>query len=77
VVNFGKQVPMKRPGQPAELASAYVMLAEPISSYVSGRHYCGDGRTVDPVRAGRLDEVRNSRSTVSPAACIQDSASFK
>ena len=36
VVNFGKQVPMKRPGQPAELASAYVMLAEPISSYVSG-----------------------------------------
>jgi NAD(P)-dependent dehydrogenase (short-subunit alcohol dehydrogenase family) len=36
VVNFGKQVPMKRPGQPAELASAYVMLADPISSYVSG-----------------------------------------
>ena len=36
VINFGKQVPMKRPGQPAELASAYVMLAEPISSYVSG-----------------------------------------
>src|ERR1700754_1881005 len=36
VVNFGEQVPMKRPGQPAELASAYVMLAEPISSYVSG-----------------------------------------
>jgi len=36
VVNFGKQVPMKRPGQPAELASAYVMLAEPASSYVSG-----------------------------------------
>ena len=36
VINFGKQVPMKRPGQPAELASAYVMLAEPLSSYVSG-----------------------------------------
>ena len=36
VVNFGKQVPMKRPGQPAELASAYVMLADPLSSYVSG-----------------------------------------
>src|SRR3982074_168663 len=36
VVNFGKQVPMKRPGQPAELASASVMLAAPISSYVSG-----------------------------------------
>lgn len=36
VVSFGKQVPMKRPGQPAELATAYVMLADPLSSYVSG-----------------------------------------
>jgi hypothetical protein len=36
VKNFGKQVPMKRPGQPAELATAYVMLADPLSSYVSG-----------------------------------------
>jgi NAD(P)-dependent dehydrogenase (short-subunit alcohol dehydrogenase family) len=36
IVNFGKQVPMKRPGQPAELATAYVMLADPLSSYVSG-----------------------------------------
>jgi hypothetical protein len=36
VINFGKQVPMERPGQPAELASIYVMLADPISSYVSG-----------------------------------------
>jgi NAD(P)-dependent dehydrogenase (short-subunit alcohol dehydrogenase family) len=36
VANFGMQVPMKRPGQPAELATAYVMLADPLSSYVSG-----------------------------------------
>ncbi|NOV21176.1 SDR family oxidoreductase [Ensifer adhaerens] len=36
VSSFGKQVPMKRPGQPAELATAYVMLADPLSSYVSG-----------------------------------------
>jgi NAD(P)-dependent dehydrogenase (short-subunit alcohol dehydrogenase family) len=34
--NFGKQVPMKRPGQPVELATTYVMLADPMSSYVSG-----------------------------------------
>jgi NAD(P)-dependent dehydrogenase (short-subunit alcohol dehydrogenase family) len=34
--NFGKQVPMKRPGQPVELATAYVMLADPLSSYISG-----------------------------------------
>jgi NAD(P)-dependent dehydrogenase (short-subunit alcohol dehydrogenase family) len=36
VANFGKQVPMQRPGQPVELATAYVMLADPLSSYVSG-----------------------------------------
>ena len=36
VKNFGNQVPMKRPGQPVELATAYVMLADPLSSYVSG-----------------------------------------
>jgi NAD(P)-dependent dehydrogenase (short-subunit alcohol dehydrogenase family) len=36
VANFGKQVPMKRPGQPAELATTYVMLADPLSSYLSG-----------------------------------------
>jgi len=36
VSNFGKQVPMKRAGQPAELATAYVMLADPLSSYTSG-----------------------------------------
>jgi NAD(P)-dependent dehydrogenase (short-subunit alcohol dehydrogenase family) len=36
VMNFGKKTPMKRPGQPVELASTYVMLADPMSSYVSG-----------------------------------------
>ncbi|BCF94859.1 hypothetical protein PBP221_84200 (plasmid) [Paraburkholderia sp. 22B1P] len=36
VENFGKQVPMERPGQPAELACAYVMLATDEASYVSG-----------------------------------------
>jgi NAD(P)-dependent dehydrogenase (short-subunit alcohol dehydrogenase family) len=36
VENFGKQVPVKRAGQPVELATSYVMLADPQSSYVSG-----------------------------------------
>ena len=36
VSKFGSNTPMKRPGQPAELATAYVMLADPLSSYVSG-----------------------------------------
>lgn len=36
VKSFGSQVPMKRAAQPAELATAYVMLAEPLSSYTSG-----------------------------------------
>jgi len=36
VRNFGKQVPMGRPAQPAELAPAYVMLASDEASYISG-----------------------------------------
>jgi NAD(P)-dependent dehydrogenase (short-subunit alcohol dehydrogenase family) len=36
VKEFGSQVPMKRPGQPRELAPVYVMLAEAGASYVSG-----------------------------------------
>jgi NAD(P)-dependent dehydrogenase (short-subunit alcohol dehydrogenase family) len=36
VSKFGENTPMKRPGQPAELATAYVMLADPLSSYVTG-----------------------------------------
>ena len=36
VANFGSNVPMKRAAQPAELATAFVMLADPLSSYVSG-----------------------------------------
>jgi len=36
VKNFGNQVPMKRPGQPRELAPVYVMLASDEASYVSG-----------------------------------------
>lgn len=36
VAEFGKNVPMKRPGQPVELATTYVRLADPLSSYVSG-----------------------------------------
>ena len=36
VAEFGAQVPMERPGQPAEVAPAYVMLASDEASYISG-----------------------------------------
>jgi len=36
VAGFGQDKPMGRPAQPAELAPAYVMLADPRSSYTSG-----------------------------------------
>jgi NAD(P)-dependent dehydrogenase (short-subunit alcohol dehydrogenase family) len=36
VKNFGKQVPMQRPGQPKEVAPAYVLLASAEASYMSG-----------------------------------------
>lgn len=36
VKHFGEQVPMKRPGQPREVAPVYVMLASDEASYISG-----------------------------------------
>lgn len=34
--NFGADTPLKRPGQPAELAPTYVLLASSEASYVTG-----------------------------------------
>jgi NAD(P)-dependent dehydrogenase (short-subunit alcohol dehydrogenase family) len=36
VEHFGENVPLKRPGQPAELAPVYVLLASDDGSYISG-----------------------------------------
>jgi NAD(P)-dependent dehydrogenase (short-subunit alcohol dehydrogenase family) len=41
--NFGKHTPMGRPGQPAELAGIYVLLASPESSYTSGEVFAAVG----------------------------------
>jgi hypothetical protein len=43
-LNFGKNVPMKRPGQP-ELARSYVTLADPLSSYTSSATIAVTGGT--------------------------------
>jgi NAD(P)-dependent dehydrogenase (short-subunit alcohol dehydrogenase family) len=39
VAEFGKQVPLSRPGQPAELAPIFVLLASDEASYMSGGAY--------------------------------------
>ena len=39
IPDFGTEVPMQRPGQPAELAPVYVLLASQESSYVTGEVY--------------------------------------
>jgi NAD(P)-dependent dehydrogenase (short-subunit alcohol dehydrogenase family) len=39
VVNFGKNTPLGRPGQPAELAATFVLLASQDSSYTAGALY--------------------------------------
>lgn len=46
VEKFGSDVPMKRPGQPSELAPAYVYLASDDSSYVTGQVIHVNGGTV-------------------------------
>ncbi len=40
---FGGDTPMGRPGQPAELASIYVQLADPKASYANGQVYGAAG----------------------------------
>lgn len=37
--SFGEDTPMGRPGQPAELAAVYVLLASPEASYATGQVY--------------------------------------
>ena len=46
VANFGKDVPMKRPGQPAEVAKCFVFLASDDSSYITGQVLHPNGGTV-------------------------------
>lgn len=45
VENFGSQVPMKRAGQPKEVAPAFVMLASDEASYISGARIAVTGGT--------------------------------
>ncbi|TFW17999.1 SDR family oxidoreductase [Duganella callida] len=45
---FGEDTPMKRPGQPAELAAVYVLLASNESSYATGQVYGAVGGNGGP-----------------------------
>ena len=45
VESFGASTPMGRPGQPAELAPVYVLLASDEASYVSGATVAVTGGT--------------------------------
>ncbi|MEW6371304.1 MAG: glucose 1-dehydrogenase [Pseudomonadota bacterium] len=45
VESFGQQAPMKRPGQPAEVAPVYVLLASDQASYISGARIAVTGGT--------------------------------
>ncbi|MDB6126469.1 MAG: short-chain dehydrogenase/reductase [Verrucomicrobia bacterium] len=48
LVTFGGDTPMGRPGQPAELASIYVLLASSEASYTSGQVYAATGARGGP-----------------------------
>lgn len=45
VERFGKQAPLKRPGQPAEVAPIFVLLASDEASYMTGGRYAVTGGT--------------------------------
>ena len=45
---FGQQVPMGRPGQPAEIAQVYVALASASNTYVTGQIYGASGGAGNP-----------------------------
>ena len=46
VAQFGSNAPMKRAGQPAEIAPAYVFLASDDSSYMTGQMLHINGGTI-------------------------------
>jgi len=46
--NFGGNTPLRRPGQPAELASIYVQLADSGASYATGQIYGASGGEGQP-----------------------------
>lgn len=46
IEKFGKNTPMKRPGQPSEVAPAYVFLASDLSSYMTGQTIHVNGGTI-------------------------------
>jgi NAD(P)-dependent dehydrogenase (short-subunit alcohol dehydrogenase family) len=48
LVAFGSETPVGRPGQPAELASIYVLLASTDASYITGQIYGATGGTGNP-----------------------------
>jgi len=48
LVEFGSDTPLGRPGQPAELAGVYVLLASPESSYSTGQIFGATGGNGGP-----------------------------
>ncbi|WP_029480672.1 SDR family oxidoreductase [Deinococcus marmoris] len=46
VMKFGESVPLGRPGQPAEIAPLYVLLASQEGSYMTGNVYASTGGTI-------------------------------
>jgi NAD(P)-dependent dehydrogenase (short-subunit alcohol dehydrogenase family) len=48
LTHFGEQVPLGRPGQPAEIAPLYVQLASTQASYVTGQVFGASGGAGQP-----------------------------
>ena len=46
--NFGGNTPLERPGQPAEIAPVYVLLAASEATFVTGQVFGASGGRGDP-----------------------------
>ena len=75
IETFGSQVPMKRPGQPVEVAPPYVMLASDESSYISGAMIAAARQRVPKAPAAKV--FRRKSTGVPPSRAAGTSCSAR
>ena len=71
---FGADTPLGRPGQPAEIAAVYVLLASRESSYATGQVYGAAGGQAGPTSSAVLAAWPAATGSVGLLAMVQNAA---